>query len=153
MQENVKYDGAIRVATTKSRKSTDYKNKQFKWSALLNQLKTVERSGETYAEYMALPKQTQDALKDRGGYVGGYLQNGRRKNENLAFRSLITLDIDHATDAVEVWEDFQMLYGKAAAIHSTRKHCAEKPRLLLLGALRVCWVLIISTIRPLSRHA
>jgi predicted P-loop ATPase len=79
---------------------------------------------------MSSPKGRQDEIKDIGGYVGGYINGGRRKAANITSRTLITLDVDHGT--LDVWEDFQLVYGNAALVYSTHKHSAEKPRLRIV---------------------
>ena len=45
-----------------------------------------------------LKKGRQDAIKDVGGFVGGHLREGRRKNGNVLCRSLITLDMDYGKE-------------------------------------------------------
>jgi predicted P-loop ATPase len=82
---------------------------------------------------MSEKKTRQDEIKDVGGFVGGYVNNGRRKAENITHRQLITLDIDFAKG--DIWDDFAMQYGCAAAIYSTHKHSADNQRLRLIVPL------------------
>ena len=135
MLPKLKFDGEIDVATYESRKSTSCKRCETKWSKLLGTISEPERSKETFTEYAAMSKPKQDNLKDVGGYVGGLMSGGNRKKTNLIHRQLITLDIDHAGKDDDTWEQFKLIYGKAAAIHSTRKHCGNNPRLRLLVPL------------------
>jgi putative DNA primase/helicase len=72
----------------------------------------------------------QDEIKDIGGFVGGYLNGGRRKNGSVVHRQLVTLDVDYATK--ELWDDFVLLYDCAAVIYSTHKHSAKTPRYRLI---------------------
>ena len=84
---------------------------------------------ETHAEYMALPKAKQDALKDVGGFVGGSLRDGLRRRGCCTGRSLITLDMDGcAPGSTQQWVAAIKALG-TAAVYSTRKHDPEHPRL------------------------
>ena len=60
-----------RISTAKSRKSKDWKEKAVTWEKFLTLFKTPKVGKETMVEYLALPKDKQDALKDVGGFVGG----------------------------------------------------------------------------------
>ncbi|MDO4549468.1 MAG: hypothetical protein Q4D04_15365 [Clostridia bacterium] len=46
---------------------------------LLDKLSQPTRTRETVAEYAAFSKADRDRAKDIGGFVGGYLKNGKRK--------------------------------------------------------------------------
>ena len=50
---------------------------------------------ETVEEYRKLKKGAQDNIKDVGGFVGGQLREGRRKNGMVLCRSMLTLDMDY----------------------------------------------------------
>lgn len=130
MQIIITHDGSIDIATGRSRKDTSWKNKKTTWSALLSKIAETHRTAETFAEYLVAKKGRQDEIKDIGGFVGGYLTGGRRKAGNVLHRQLLTLDIDFAQQGV--WDDFILMYGHAAAVYSTHKHCPETPRLRLL---------------------
>lgn len=126
----LKYDDTLDIATGRSRKETAWKNRNITWAQLVEKISETHRTAETYAEYMASKKPRQDEIKDIGGFVGGYLSNGRRKAGSVLHRQLITLDIDHGTD--DMFDRFTLLYGNAGAIYSTHKHSAETPRYRLL---------------------
>ena len=85
----------ISISTANSRKDMVWKQEKLFWSEFIERLKTPFRSTETLEEYMKMPKSKQDDLKDVGGFVGGELKDGRRKNSNLLSRNLITLDLDN----------------------------------------------------------
>jgi putative DNA primase/helicase len=127
------HDGPLDIAIGKSRKETALKNKVMLWSELVKKLSITHRTAETYSEYLAANKARQDEIKDIGGFVGGYLNGGRRKSGSIAHRQLITLDIDFAKDFF--WDDFLIFYNNAACIYSTHKHSAETPRLRLIVPL------------------
>jgi len=126
----MKFDGTINIATGMAATSKSWKNKKFKWAELVEKLSKVHRTTETYKEFIAATKPEQVKIKDVGGYVGGYLRNGRRKPANVANRQLLTLDIDFAHKYF--WQDFSLQYECAAVLHGTHKHCETSPRLRLI---------------------
>lgn len=128
---HLNYDKKLDVAMGNSRKVKTWKNRTTLWSDLLDRLAGTTRTPETVAEYRAMGREQQADIKDVGGFVGGYCNNGRRSD--VRHRSLLCLDADFA-DA-ELWPDWEMLYGNAAAIYSTHKHIPEKPRLRLVVPL------------------
>ena len=122
----VNYDGDINIATGLKASSRVWKNSVTKWSSLLNKLSKPVVTAETYTQYIRATKAEQGQIKDVGGFVGGYLDGGKRNKESVAYRTLLTLDIDFSSD--NLWWDFCMLYDCAACIHSTHKSCKTKPR-------------------------
>ena len=126
--EDIKHDKTLDIALGNSRKTKTWKNQPLKWSELLDRLAKETRTPETMAEYKAMGRNQQSDIKDVGGFVGGYCNNGSRSD--IRFRSILCLDADFA-DA-DLWPDWEILYGKAAAVYSTHKHTPEKPRLRLV---------------------
>jgi len=127
----VRYDTTLDVALGNSRKTKTWKNKTIQWSELLGRLRKETRTPETVAEFKAMGRNQQSDIKDVGGFVGGYCNNGSRSD--IRHRSILCLDADFA-DA-ELWPDWELLYGHAAAVYSTHKHTPEKPRLRLVVPL------------------
>ena len=127
----IKYDKALDIALGNSRKTKTWKNRPIKWSELLDRLAKETRTPETVAEYKAMSRGQQSEIKDVGGFVGGYCTDGSRSD--IAFRSVLCLDADYADG--ELWGDWELLYGNAAAVYSTHKHTPEKPRLRLVVPL------------------
>lgn len=123
-------DHRLKVATAKSRKETKWKNKETSWPAFIEKLSETYRTRETVAEYAQMKKDDQDAIKDIGGFVGGYLKDGRRKNGYVTQRSMITLDADFATPGL--WDEIEMIAGYAMVCYSTHKHTPQKPRLRIV---------------------
>lgn len=126
----INHDGSVDIATGRSRKETNWKNKETQWSELVQKLSITHRTAESYSEYVTAKKVRQDEIKDIGGFVGGYLSGGRRKSGSVLHRQLITLDIDFAQAGL--WDDFTMLYNNAAVLYSTHKHSAENNRFRLI---------------------
>ena len=129
----LKYDFTVDLATGHSRTSKKWRNRHWQWSELLAKCSQTQRTNETAAEYAKMSREEQSNVKDVGGFVGGYLKDGIRKNTNVLFRSVATLDIDYGT--LNVWEDFQMAFGFAAMIYSTHKHSDKTPRYRLVFPL------------------
>ena len=84
----VKYDRKLLIAIGRSRKASQWQNKEMLWSEFLDKLATTTRTRETVAEYAAMPKGERDTIKDVGGFVGGYLKNGRRNNASVVNRCM-----------------------------------------------------------------
>ena len=134
--KTVVYDKVIKIATGNSRKATYWPEMELRWSEFITKLAKPERTTETIGEYKAYPKPKQDELKDVGGFVGGTLLNGRRKNEAAGVRYLVTLD----ADTIEPGGTQRVInrvasLGCAYAIYSTRKHEGAAPRLRIIVPL------------------
>lgn len=124
----VKHDKPLDLALGNSRKTKSWKNKPVLWSELLDRLVNPTRTSETMAEYKAMSRDRQSEVKDVGAFVGGYCNNGDRKD--VRHRSVLCLDADYA-DGV-LWEDWKLFAPGAAAVYSTHKHTSAKPRLRLV---------------------
>lgn len=123
----------IFIATGKSKTETKWKNVQISYESLLEKLKVTTRTRETIGEYKKMPKDQRDSIKDVGGFVGGSLKGGRRTAENLANRSLITLDLDNVDIPVsDLWDSITMLNDFEVVIYSTHSHEPKSPRLRLI---------------------
>ena len=82
---------------------------------------------------MRMSKAEQDNRKDVGGYVGGELAGGIRKNNAVMGRDLVTLDMD-AIPAGGTADVLRRLAGLGCGwcVYSTRKHEPAKPRLRVI---------------------
>ena len=124
--DKLKYDGNLSIAIGLNVTSKVWKNTKITWSSLVKKLATPVVTAESYKTFINASKEEQGKIKDVGGFVGGFLTNGKRDKTNVLYRQLVTLDIDFSHE--NFWWDFQMLFDCAAVIHSTHKSCAEKPR-------------------------
>lgn len=129
-------DRQIRISTGTSRKAVTWAEQQLFWSEFVAGLAKPVRTTETFSEYKALPKAKQDELKDIGGFVGGTLIDGKRRNDNAGVRDLVTLD----ADSIEPGGTARILtaltsLGCAYAVYSTRKHEGAAPRLRIIFPL------------------
>lgn len=120
----------LRIATGRSCKEIQWKNKKITWAELVNKLAETTYTAETVAEYKAMNKDDQTRIKDIGGFVGGSLKEGRRKNGFVTSRSIVTLDADFAKPGL--WEDIEAQTDYAMAVYSTHKHTPEHPRYRLV---------------------
>ena len=124
-------DFTIKIAVGTSRFAKSWKNKEISYRDFVEKLRNTTRTPETVAEYAALPKAEQDRVKDVGGFVGGYLADGRRAAGHAKERYLVTLDADFADSGFISTVD--MLFSDCAyVIYSTHKHTPAKPRLRLI---------------------
>lgn len=126
----LRYDGQIDIATGHGAQSKTWRNKPWQWSDLITKLADPVRTPETYKEFMRASKTEQSKIKDVGGFVGGYLNSGKRNKNSILYRQLIALDIDFSN--ANIWWDFTLLYDCAAVIHSTHKSSPTSMRHRLL---------------------
>ncbi len=119
----------IKVALCNRKTDRKYKNQEMTWQAIKDRNADPVRTSETVQEYPRLSRSRRDQLKDQGGFVGGWLKEGIRKNGHVICRTVGTLDADH----VEAGCDFpskvrEALKGADYFIYSTHSHTAENPR-------------------------
>jgi putative DNA primase/helicase len=126
IQNEIEFD----IATAPARNTTTWHNRKIKWSEFLNRISHTKITAESVSDFASMSKDRQSQIKDVGGFVGGYLDNGKRSNDSVRFRQLITLDIDNGIS--RLWDIFVSLYGNSAAIYSTHKHTPAKPRYRLI---------------------
>lgn len=129
----LQFDKQIRISVGNSRKATQWPEMEISWSEFITKLARPERTAESFAEYKSYQKSKQDELKDVGGFVGGTLINGKRRNESAGVRYLITLDADtiEPGGAQRIINRVSSL-GCAYTIYSTRKHESAAPRLRII---------------------
>lgn len=120
----------MRIAVGNSRMDKKWKNKDMSWDDFKQKCSQTIRTTETVAEYRKMSKLAQDNAKDVGGFVGGALKQGKRKNGFVDGRSMLTLDLDHAVP--EVWDAVTMLFDFKCLMYSTHKHTPEAPRVRLI---------------------
>ena len=105
-------------------------NKTITFDELCVRLEQTIRTTESVEEYQKLPKAERDRIKDKGGFVGGQLRDNRRKRENVACRSMLTLDCDHAD--VDFIARFISGCKYAACLYTTHGHTPEAPRVRVI---------------------
>lgn len=120
----------MKIAVGNSRMDKKWKNREISWEELCQKVSVTIRTTETVQEYRKLKKGAQDNIKDVGGFVGGALREGRRKNGMVLCRSMLTLDMDYGKPGI--WEEIDMLHSFKCCIYSTHKHTPENPRLRMI---------------------
>ena len=126
----VKHDRKLLIAIGRSRKASQWQNKEMMWSEFLDKLAATTRTRETVLDYAAMTKSDRDMVKDVGGFVGGYLKNGKRNNASVVNRCMVCLDADNADPGL--MDDLDMTFINAYALYSTHSHTPEKMRLRLI---------------------
>lgn len=120
----------MKIAVGNSRMDKKWINRDIAWEDFCKKVSTTQRTTETVEEYRKLKKGMQDSIKDVGGFVGGHLRQGRRKNGMVLCRSMLTLDMDYGKP--DIWDEIAMLHDFKCCVYSTHKHTPEAPRLRLI---------------------
>lgn len=120
----------MKIAVGNSRMDKKWKNREISWENLCQRVSSTIRTTETVEEYRKLKKGAQDNIKDVGGFVGGQLREGRRKNGMVLCRSMLTLDMDYGEPGI--WDEIDLLYDFRCCVYSTHKHTPEHPRLRMI---------------------
>jgi len=107
-----------------------WSNKKVTFNDLCQRLSTTVRTPETVEEYPRLPKKDRDRAKDKGGFVGGWLKDGRRKGEAVACRSMLTLDGDKVEQGFI--ERYDREHKHASCLYTTHGNTPEAPRVRII---------------------
>ena len=120
----------MKYATGNNRSTLKWTNGDITLTQLESRLSTTITTTETIEEYLKMTKAQQADTKDVGGFVGGHLSEGYRRNGKVLCRSMLTLDMDYGTPDViaEVIAKLPFM----CLCHSTHKHTPQKPRLRLI---------------------
>lgn len=119
------------ISFGKHRADTNWKPEYPSWDEFVDRLRKVRRTSETMAQYDKMSNIARGKIKDGPAFVGGLVRGGRRKKENVDTRSLITLDVDHATEEFLFAAEL-VLGGTAYVIYFTHSHRPEKPKYRLV---------------------
>lgn len=123
-------DSTYTIAVGRSRRDTEWHNTAVTWGKL-KELLRHRRTACTLREYGQLSKEEQGRIKDVGGFVGGELKaDGRRTADNIKCRTLLTLDVDHATKLPT-----KIAPRYALIVYSTHSHTPEAPRYRVVAPL------------------
>ena len=122
-------DQTVKIAVCNRKSNLKYKNQEHPWSYLKERNRTPVRTSETAEEYQKASKEQRDAAKDHGGFVGGWLSDGRRIAQNVLSRGVGALD----ADSIPAEVDFPALVrdklgGYEYFLYSTHSHTPEAPR-------------------------
>ena len=119
----------IKISVCNRKTDRKYKNQEHSWEYIVNRNRTPLRTTETAEEYPKLSKQHRDDAKDHGGFVGGWLSGGIRKNGNVISRRVGALDADSIPKNVDfIAVTAAALAGVTYFIYSTHSHTPDSPR-------------------------
>ena len=122
-----------KVSLCNRRTNSRYRNQEKPWTWLKDRNRVPVRTTETAEEYPKLSKEERDALKDQGGFVGGWLREGIRKNGNVICRSVGALDADNIPEGVSFPALVrEKLCGFEWFLYSTHRHVPAAPRFRLV---------------------
>jgi hypothetical protein len=122
------------IALCESREDYAVTHKKVSWGQLAKRLLNFKRTPESQAEYLAMSKDEQLAIKDCGGFIAGSFKGFQRRKTHQLARCMLTLDLDEipvsADAAVKALK--AKLKGLTYVCHSTHKHTSDKPRLRIV---------------------
>ncbi len=119
----------IKYSWAESRKTRFWHNVEEDWEQFKKRILETKRTEETFSAYQEADKETRGNYKDRGGFVGGHLQDGMRGKGKMICRSLVVLDLDEGgADVFDVIAQSPYL----CCWHTTHSHSPEKPRIRLV---------------------
>lgn len=132
----------IKIASAQTVKGNNqYTNELIAWNDFVERFRSPIKTHETMQEYHEqLTKAEQTTVKDKAGvFVGGWLEvekeesNLHRTNENILYRTLLTLDYDNATPAL-IEQMIEKLYEEEYSfiVYSTHSHTKAKPAIRVL---------------------
>lgn len=117
------------IAVAPTRLAKKWRNIEITLTELREKLETPVKTGETMAEYKAMPKVERDKRKDQGGFVGGRLKDGIRKKGMVVCRDFVTLDADNLPpghDLIAIMDTLPIEY--CYVIYPTHSSTPEAPR-------------------------
>lgn len=123
----------LKIAYGSSCYAVKWSNKTITFGDLCSRLETTVRTPETAEEYPKLPKGERDRIKDKGGFVGGSLSGGQRKQRNVECRSMLTHDADRAEPGFI--ERYRENPKYASCIYTTHGHTPAAPRVRIITPL------------------
>lgn len=129
----MQHDRLITISAAGNRWAKVWRAQQLRVSELYAKFAAPVRGQETLVTYLRMTKKEQDDRKDVGGFVGGGLAGGVRKNAAVKGRDIVTLDMD-AIPAGGTDEVLRRCAGLGCGwcVYSTRKHEPGKPRLRVI---------------------
>ena len=92
----------MKISYDNSHTETHRKNSNISWQDFNARVSTTVRTTQIVEEYRKMTKDQQVSIKDKGSFVAGHLNKGRRKKGHLLYRSMMALDMDISTP--NVWD-------------------------------------------------
>lgn len=128
------FDRPLAIATAGMVNAKRWQNKTITFSELSKRLETTVRTNETVDEYRKGSKELRQKAKDQGGFVAGYLKDGKRVAGSVEYRSMLTLDADNAEqdliNRLIEESDIKLI------IYTTHGHTPTAPRIRIIIPLK-----------------
>lgn len=128
------FDRPLAIAVANMVNAKRWQNKTITFSELSERLETKVRTNETVDEYRKGSKELRQKAKDQGGFVGGFLKDGKRVAGAVEYRSMLTLDADNTEQDLinRLIEESDV----KVIIYTTHGHTPTEPRIRIITFLR-----------------
>ena len=128
------FDRPLAIAVANMVNAKRWQNKTISFSELSERLETTVRTNETVDEYRKGSKELRQKAKDQGGFVGGFLKDGKRVAGSVEYRSMLTLDADNAEQDLisRLIEESDV----NLIIYTTHGHTPTEPRIRIIVPLK-----------------
>ena len=123
----------LKIAYGDSCKAKKWENRTILFDALCERVRTTFTTPETVEEYKGMSREERNRTKDKGGFVGGWLKQGRRLVTMVECRSMLTHDVDGA-DAGFL-DRYQDTNPYTSMLYTTHGHRPEAPRYRIVTPL------------------
>lgn len=132
LQTKIRHDPhkELQLSVGASRTTKTWKNISMTWEELVDRLASPTVTQETFAEYQKMTRTEKGQIKDVGGFVGGWLKQGKRRNGNVQSRSLVALDADSPSE--DFLDRLDLMADYAYVLYSTHSHNPKAPKYRLL---------------------
>lgn len=132
LQTKIRHDPhkELQLSVGASRTTKTWKNISMTWEELVDRLASPTVTQETFAEYQKMTRAEKGQVKDVGGFVGGWLKQGKRRNGNVQSRSLVALDADSPSD--DFLDRLDLMADYAYVLYSTHSHSPKAPKYRIL---------------------
>lgn len=123
----------IRLAIGKGSHSEYWTNVEWSWQEFVDRCRQTRFSSETFDEFCRMTKEQQGIAKNGPAYVGGPVEGGSRKKQNVQVKTLVVLDADDAKAGF--FENVTKALGDTARIvygtHSCSPDLLDKMRVVV----------------------
>lgn len=123
----------LKIAYGDSCKAKKWVNRTIQFDALCERVQTTFTTPETVEEYKGMSREERNRTKDKGGFVGGWLKQGRRLVTMVECRSMLTHDVDGADAGFldRYWDTNPY----TSMLYTTHGHRPEAPRYRIVTPL------------------
>lgn len=123
----------LKIAYGDSCKAKKWVNRTIRFDVLCERVRTTFATPETVEEYQSMSREERNHTKDKGGFVGGWLKQGRRLVTMVECRSMLTHDVDGAD--VRFLDRYRDTNPYTSMLYTTHGHRPEAPRYRIVTPL------------------